>query len=429
MTEVQLQSDLLDTQGSRKEKEVTPKKIKTVKKKKKKVKTDSESTATEKKENPKSNEEVGTELMLATKSGKNKRKDKNGKSQKKTKQRKSEQHSLKEVVPAPLLIVLSSNEEDDKAKDKALPMLRRSARSKRRASRSLDESTDRSGDASLWIDKKKLRRVGSASELTCNVDALDVTLTQTTQTTYPASDGSQGPTISDTPSGNTPTKVSENKQKSPTPISAELGSSTSAVSRRKRLVKDAVPHSLVKGRNSASRSQKSTQNTAAPNALRSAIAQAVSQRQQLLSRSQAERCQRSTSESDYGLSDIDLPEPSASCNGLRSSDSIRHEERPSIGLLPPLIERSLTTDGRTNLERKRVFLRAKELAFEQLKAQRENEFQQQELELLRYETEAREALARQELRIKQMRIRATIIQPMISAGASVADIVERLRLL
>ncbi|RMX62474.1 hypothetical protein DD238_008211 [Peronospora effusa] len=425
MTNVQLQSSLLDTQGNRKVKDVTPKKTRTVKKKKK-VKTSSESTATEKKKKDlNSNEEAETEQMLATKNGKNKKTEKDGKSQTK-KHRKSKKQSLKEkkVIPASSLIVLSSDGEEDKT----LPILRRSARSKKRASRSLEESTDRSDDASLWIGKRKLRRVESASELTCREDALDVTLTQTTQTTYAASDGSQGPTVSEknTPSGKTPTKASENKQKSPTSKPAEPESSSSATPRRKRLAKVAVSHPLAKGRNSTSCSQKSTQNTAVPNALRSAIAQAVSQRQQLLSRSQAERCQRSTSESDYGLSDIDLPEPSVSCNGPRSSDN---EARPSIGLLPPLIERSLITDGRANLERKRVFLRAKELAFEQLKWQRENEFQQQELELLRYETEAREALARQELRIKQMRLRATIIQPMISAGASVTDIVERLELL
>ncbi|KAG6957878.1 hypothetical protein JG687_00009728 [Phytophthora cactorum] len=89
----------------------------------------------------------------------------------------------------------------------------------------------------------------------------------------------------------------------------------------------------------------------------------------------------------------------------------------------------LAFSGKSNIERKRALFRAKELAFEQLKWQRENELQQLELTLLRREMEARQSLAQHELKLQRMRMRADLIQPMISAGASAADIAERLKLL
>lgn len=333
---------------------------------------------------------------LTTKKGKREKRAKAAKTTQKKKKNKAGPKSKKQppkrnnLTPAPQLLALTSEEEEE---DEELPVLRRSSSAKRRAARSSKTSDRRGEDDPPWI-KRKLRRLESVSEQTGRVDVSDVTPTQTTQAaSSSASDDPQGSPMNDE---NTPTGNSRSHDKQ--------------LSGNKRKAVRKVP-----------------QGATVPDTLRSAIAQVVSHRQQLLSRSQAH-----PSESDYGLSDIDLPSVGVPHNGQRSSDirrSIRHEPGPSVGLLPPLIDMPLTVSGRSNLKRKRVFFHAKELAFEQLKWQHENEFQQHELELLRREMEVREALAQQELKLKRMRIRADVIQPMISAGASIADIAERLRLL
>ncbi|CAH0521858.1 unnamed protein product [Peronospora belbahrii] len=423
-----VQLDMTDTQSSRKDKEVVPKKIGTVTKKKVKA-----NGALIGKEMEKvSEKEIVTGAIVAAKSVINKKNEnEEKKSQSKTKQRpKSKKQPSKEknVVPSSLFIVLTSDEEENETPT----ILQRLTRSKRQASMSPEQSNDRGYDFSSWNEKKKLRRVESAIDATGKANVMTGTLTQATQTTSLHSDGLPDSLVNDKnmPREHTSSQISGNEHTSLMAKAARPARRLPAISQYKLPVDDAGPHPSVEGWNPASSSQNLTHTNAAPNALRSAIAQAVSQRQQLLFRSQAERCQRtSTSESDDGLCDIDFRKERVSCFGPRSSNDDRYEARPSIGLLPPFIDRSLTTDVTANLERKRVFLRAKELAFDQLKWQRENEFQQQELELLRYEMEAREALARQELKIKRMRIRAAVIQPMISAGASFADIVERLKLL
>lgn len=99
------------------------------------------------------------------------------------------------------------------------------------------------------------------------------------------------------------------------------------------------------------------------------------------------------------------------------------------GHVPPLLNLPRTFSGDTDINRKRAFLCAKKLAFEQFKWIRENELQQQEVELLRREMETREALAQKEIELQRMNIRADIIQRMVRTGASVEDIAERLTLL
>ncbi|KAF1774553.1 hypothetical protein GQ600_12883 [Phytophthora cactorum] len=170
----------------------------------------------------------------------------------------------------------------------------------------------------------KLRRVETASEKTGTVDVVDLTPTQTTQAaTSSASEGSQDSLLNE--SSNTHSDKNQslrNKLKTadnvalvskPAQVANGLLASSSvqvqhteASRHRRQVAKDAAP---LPTRNSSSH-QKPTQSTVVPDALRSAIAQVVSQRQQLLSR------QRSRSESDSGMSDIDTPsvgpKPSAS---------------------------------------------------------------------------------------------------------------------
>ncbi|KAL4168434.1 hypothetical protein KRP22_011835 [Phytophthora ramorum] len=223
----------------------------------------------------------------------------------------------------------------------------------------------------------------------------------------------------------------------------------------------------------------------ASDALRSAIAQVVSQRQELLN-SQLSRRQIDFSDSDYAPSEEEeefsmthytpskgrrrqvnnaLAAPNERCpqftgdnstsqkpvatscsavplniqdtsartpsapSGL--SNGIRKELAGTLmaGQIPTLLNNAQTMDGPTNLDRKRAFLRAKQLAFEQFKWTRESELQQQEVELLRREMEIRESFALKEIKLKRMNIRAEIIQRMVLSGASPEDISERLALL
>ncbi|GMF28827.1 unnamed protein product [Phytophthora lilii] len=353
------------------------------------------------------------------------------------------------VVPVPSLVTLTSDEDEEDA----LPALKRSTRARKREAPSPAKSRGEGDSPS----KKKLRRVKSAEHL----DVSDVTPTQTTQTA--SSDEPQDSPLNDENVPNINTHHADKKsprQKgnyvrkvAPASKSAQTSTSTSnqaqpevnkPAARRGRAPKNAVPPQSTEGKKSIQGS--------VPDALRSAIAEVVLQRQQLLSRrvdaeSQSQSQEPQTQErficdSDIELSDVTLilPEPKSSAPHKKQrsstpSNTPRHGQRtmvssgPPAGLLPPLIDGPRIVCGQSNLEQKRVFFKAKQLAFEQLKWHHENELQHYELELLRREMEARESLARQELQLKKMRIRADIIQPMISAGASVADIAERLRLL
>ncbi|KAG7399066.1 hypothetical protein PHYBOEH_009844 [Phytophthora boehmeriae] len=169
-------------------------------------------------------------------------------------------------------------------------------------------------------------------------------------------------------------------------------------------------------------------------ALRSAIAQVVSQRQQLMN-------SRTTLASNVRIRPSGLPSESEEVYEDESlavrltpaehhSDTERKGRLDSLarGFRPPLLN-SNAMDGKQDLQRKRAYLRAKQLAFEQVKWHSENELQNREVSLLRREMEAREMLAHKELKLKQLRIRAEIMQPMILAGASVVEIAEQLKLL
>lgn len=101
----------------------------------------------------------------------------------------------------------------------------------------------------------------------------------------------------------------------------------------------------------------------------------------------------------------------------------------SAGHIPALLNLPDTIGGDTNLEYKRAFFQAKKLPFEQFKWIREGELQQFEVELLRREMKTRESFAQKEIELKQMNIRAEVIQRMVLAGASVDDVSERLTLL
>lgn len=291
-----------------------------------------------------------------------------------------------------------------KGKDETLPKSKCSTRVKKR----------RTSEGNIPRAKKKQRHVDTPSEKNGTVDVVDLTLSQTTQSTSSASEGSQDSPLLDenTASGNIhsgKTQSSGHKRNIVHTLEPTIEAS--------RQTRQGTQHS--------SNHPLSTLNTVVPDALRSAIAQVVLQRQQLLSR------QRSRSESD---SDVDTPsldaKPRASRN-MPPADTprSRNEPVPSAGFLPPLIAKSKVCSAKANLERKRAFFRAKELAFEQLRWQRENELQQLELALLRREMEARQSLAKDELKLQRMRVRADLIQPLISAGVSVTDIAERLRLL
>ncbi|KAE9069695.1 hypothetical protein PF010_g26565 [Phytophthora fragariae] len=218
-----------------------------------------------------------------------------------------------------------------------------------------------------------------------------------------------------------------------------------------------------------------------PDALRSAIAQVVSQRQELLN-SRWGRRQSSFSDSDYAPSDGDddeddgekyLEEDSGSANKdskrrnplpsakdntpaarsirdttessprsakrsapraqdastVNRSPSSRQQPTLTAGHIPPLLNLPRTIIGETNLERKRTFFQAKKLAFEQFESICEGELQQLEVELLRREMETRESFAQKEIQLQRMNIRAEVIHRMVLAGASVDDISERLTLL
>ncbi|RLN82700.1 hypothetical protein BBJ28_00018979 [Nothophytophthora sp. Chile5] len=171
--------------------------------------------------------------------------------------------------------------------------------------------------------------------------------------------------------------------------------------------------------------------------LRSAIAQVISQRQQLvdsraaaaLSRQALEREQQGVEEEEQAVaSDEDLPaefEDHEVVGGSRSSRDIGDGASGFLPVLGPLLSGGDTQ----RMERKRVFLRAKQLAFQQLKWQQEEELQKRELKLLRREMQARETLAQRELQVRRLRVRAELMHPMIVAGASTAQIAERLQLL
>ncbi|ETI31669.1 hypothetical protein L917_20523 [Phytophthora nicotianae] len=295
-------------------------------------------------------------------------------------------HKKKEVILSTPLVTLTSGEEKE---DERFSSISNSSRGKKRLTRSPLSK----GGGNSPKSKKKQR----VETLTENNGAVDLTPTQTTQpVTSSASEGSQ-----DSPS---------NEAVNGLPSSSSVqGQRVTASKQRRQDAKDAAQKSTV-----------------VPDALRSAIAQVVSQRQQLLSR------QGSRSDSDSGTSDIDAmnPIPSASHSTPPvDTPPSRYEPVLSAGFLPPLIAMSKTFSEKSNMERKRALFRAKQLAFEQLRWQRENELQQLELSLLRREMEARQSLVQQELKLQRMRMRADLIQPMIAAGANVTEIAERLRLL
>ncbi|KAE9048993.1 hypothetical protein PR003_g3759 [Phytophthora rubi] len=363
--------------------------------------------------------------------------------------KRTEEKGAKEkqiVASASPLIALTSDEEDV---DEALPTLRRSTRSKRKS----PEKTVHDGASST---RKRARREPS-SKKTDRVEGADAQTTKGASSS--ASNDPQDSLVNDenTPNLNTRSRdnplqrrkfgtASKPVQSARGPLSGEAQLEEAIHTEAPQHKKQPPQQPTFPPSSSHNHIRKSTPGSAGPDAYRSAIAEFISQRQQLLSRkgdadSQAlatQKRQRSLSESDYGLSDIELPstdpKPSIPRNALRNSKSMdaprsRHESGPTRGLLPPLIDAFRTESGKSNLKQKRIFHRAKELAFEQLKWHRENELQQCELELLRREMEAREALALHELQLKRMRVRADIIQHMVSGGASVADVAERLSLL
>ncbi|RLN48557.1 hypothetical protein BBJ28_00023352 [Nothophytophthora sp. Chile5] len=171
--------------------------------------------------------------------------------------------------------------------------------------------------------------------------------------------------------------------------------------------------------------------------LRSAIAQVISQRQQLvdsraaaaLSRQALGREQQRVEEEEQALaSDEELSAGFREHEVVDGSRSSRDMGDGASGFLPVL--NPLLSGGDTQgMERKRMFLRAKQLAFQQVKWQQEKELQERELELLRSEMQARETLAQRELQLRRLRVRAELMHPMIVAGASAAQIAERLQLL
>ncbi|POM75822.1 Hypothetical protein PHPALM_7022 [Phytophthora palmivora] len=270
----------------------------------------------------------------------------------------------KSAMPLSQLITLTSGNE---AKEENLPVLRRSKRQ-------LAKSENGSG-----IQQRR----------TTSVEIADVP-TQTTQAT--SCETSQDAPIEKLPSGDTHYQVKKRKTVHKIVKPSQPPSSDQAPTPQRR-VKDS-PISAFK--------DVSSTKSSVPESLRSAIAQVVLQRQQLLSR------QDSLSGSDYEI---------------RSNAKSVAEPRPAQDLPP------FDRDARPNLRRKRAFLRAKEFAFEQLRWQRENAFQQLEMDLLHREMEMRQILAQQELNLKRMHIRAEIIQSMIRTGANFHDIVERLQLL
>lgn len=110
----------------------------------------------------------------------------------------------------------------------------------------------------------------------------------------------------------------------------------------------------------------------------------------------------------------------------------QHHQREDVEIgLQPLLFHPPTSGGtqHRNLERKRAYLHAKQLAFEQKQWCAENELQQREVSLLRKEMETREILAHNELKLRQLRLRADTMVPMILDGASPAAIAERLKML
>ncbi|KAI9981508.1 hypothetical protein PInf_009261 [Phytophthora infestans] len=319
-----------------------------------------------------------------------------------------------EVVPESELSNLHENSETDRDTALQSNLTGGSAKMQERTSKKAIVRKRRTSEGNIPRAKKKQRHVDTPSEKNGTVDVVDLTLSQTTQSTSSASEGSQDSPLLDenTASGNIhsgKTQSSGHKRNIVHTLEPTIEAS--------RQTRQGTQHS--------SNHPLSTLNTVVADALRSAIAQVVSQRQQLLSR------QRSRSDSD---SDVDTPsldaKPRASRN-MPPADTprSRNEPVPSAGFLPPLIAKSKVCSAKANMKRKRAFFRAKELAFEQLRWQRENELQQLELALLRREMEARQSLAKDELKLQRMRVRADLIQPLISAGVSVTDIAERLRLL
>ncbi|KAL4168433.1 hypothetical protein KRP22_011834 [Phytophthora ramorum] len=362
------------------------------------------------------------------------------KSEQKEKEPKKQESMQK---PTPGFLELTSDEEEV---DEELPVVRRSTRAKRRASRDAVKSAHKDEHGST-SGKKRLE---SASDKSGYVEVSDVTPTQTTQAAISSgSDAARDSPMNyeDAPSLRTRSQDKNSLGKKRRSVGKVTSASQPARSSSKAQRSETPRHKAQPTKKAATTSNQVP--STVPGSLRSAIAEVVSQRQQLLGSCRndpesqgsfsCQTRQRRLSGSDYGLSDIDLPSvdprPSASSNDERTSKpsyeprSVRHEAGPPGGLLPPLIDWSHTNMSKLNLKRKRVFLSTKQLAFEQLKWYREKELQQCELELLHHEMEAREVLAHEELELKRMRIRADIIQPMIFAGASIADIAERLDLL
>ncbi|KAF1774581.1 hypothetical protein GQ600_11117 [Phytophthora cactorum] len=264
----------------------------------------------------------------------------------------------------------------------------------------------------------KLRRVETASEKTGTVDVVDLTPTQTTQAaTSSASEGSQDSLLNE--SSNTHSDKNQSLRNK-----LKTADNVALVSKPAQVANGLLASSSVQVQHTeASRHRRQVAKGAAPFQLGTALA--------------IKNRLKAPFESDSGMSDIDTPsvgpKPSASRSTPYNSKPAdtprsRYKPVPSAGFLPPLIAKPIAFSGKSNIERKRALFRAKELAFEQLKWQRENELQQLELTLLRREMEARQSLAQHELKLQRMRMRADLIQPMISAGASAADIAERLNM-
>ncbi|GMF50719.1 unnamed protein product [Phytophthora fragariaefolia] len=345
-------------------------------------------------------------------------------------QEQASKHEHQAVVPAPPVIELPSDAEEEPA----------ATHSTRAARRSSSKPTgQRPGEAS---PAAKRARHESASKTTGGAAQADRTPTRPTPD---AGSSASGKKTSDENAGRNARGHDEALRRG---LNGNARAEHAPTDGTQRAEPPQQRHSPPKAAAAAS-IRNHQQNSAAgfivPDAYRSAIAQVISQREELLSRmGEAEdetspiqqRYQRSLSESDYGLSDIDLHEadtkPNTPRDGSRNfkpAPQSQHELGPTAGLLPLLIDDFCIPSGEANLERKRLFLSAKKLAFEQLEWYRENELQQCELELLHREMQARETFAMQEIKLERMRVRADTIQHMVAAGASVADIAERLRLL
>ncbi|KAE9182363.1 hypothetical protein PF002_g27007 [Phytophthora fragariae] len=390
----------------------------------------------------------------------------------------------------PNFINLSSDEDEE---DEELPFLQtknsavKVGKRLRRAG-SGSKSVHSDEDDSPWL-KRKIRRVETSSGVTTRAEKSQgggqESVASISPATKPAPSLASGqPKIQElvTQSKNAPSNVVEaipqpqSAAQEPVvpqpeaPLSEELPLSELP----SQVLISKTPEPVVKNTSAQPRVQ-------VPDALRSAIAQVVSQRQELLN-SRWGRRQSSFSDSDYAPSDGDddeddgekyLEEDSGSANKdskrrnplpsakdntpaarsirdttessprsakrsapraqdastVNRSPSSRQQPTLTAGHIPPLLNLPRTIIGETNLERKRTFFQAKKLAFEQFESICEGELQQLEVELLRREMETRESFAQKEIQLQRMNIRAEVIHRMVLAGASVDDISERLTLL